>query len=68
MQTIICDVATEDNVYVYLPKTVRKLRCGQNGILKFKYNKQYMNGALMLVCKDLFCDCTIEAILQPCIK
>ena len=65
LQTILCANEIEDNAFVYLPLTARKLSCGQNGILKFKYNKQYTNGDLMLVCKDLFCDYTVTAILQP---
>ena len=51
----------EDSMYAYLPRNVRKLKCGHCGILKYssKYNR------VLLVCKDLFCDCFTEAVITP---
>jgi hypothetical protein len=65
LQTNITQEELEDHAFCYLPITARKLSCGHDGIIKFKYNKQYTDGQLMLVCKTLFCDCTLSAILQP---
>ena len=65
IQTFILERELDEHAYVHLPTTARELSCGKKGILKFKYNKQYTNGQLMLVCKDLFCDNILTAILQP---
>jgi hypothetical protein len=68
IQTFIIERELDEHAFVHLPTTARELSCGKRGILKFKYNKQYTKGQLMLVCKDLFCDNNCNAVLQPEIK
>jgi hypothetical protein len=65
IQTYIVERELDEHAFVHFPTTARELSCGNKGILKFKYNEQYTNGQLMLVCKNLFCDSTLNAILQP---
>ena len=65
MQTAILERELDEHAFVHLPTTARELSCGKKGILKFKYNNHYTNGQLLLVCKDLFCENSLKAILQP---
>jgi hypothetical protein len=60
------DGGLEDHAFVYSPTRAKQLPCGHGtGILKYRYNKQYTTGELILECKDLFCDSTVNAIVQP---
>lgn len=66
LQTMITMVELENHAFVYLPTRAKQLPCGHGtGILKYRYNKRYTTGELILECKDLFCDSTVNAIVQP---
>ncbi|CAB3978020.1 Hypothetical predicted protein [Paramuricea clavata] len=61
IHTIIEKIELEDNAWAYLPMNVKTLECGNYDIIK--YNNEQKR--LTLVCRDLFCDCSTDAVIAP---
>jgi hypothetical protein len=68
MHTEMLQEELEDCVFAYLPKNVKRLKCGHYGILKYRSSSENNYGKLMLICRSLFCDEFTEAVIAPDFK
>ena len=67
MYTEMLQDELEDCAFAYLPKNVKRLKCGHYGILKYRSSISSENkyGKLVLICSSLFCDESTEAVIAP---
>jgi hypothetical protein len=69
MHTTMLQEELEEHVFAYLPTSVKQLKCGHYGILKYRENNcENKCGKLILICRSLFCDEFTEAVIAPDFK
>jgi hypothetical protein len=67
MHTTMLQEELEEHMFAYLPKSVKQLKCGHYGILKYRSSENNW-GKLILICRSLFCDEFTEAVIAPDFK